>query len=85
MSLALINEYAMVNGWDLNVFPKNTWTPAQNQRYNEWAEFAGKVDSDYSNMTEFAGTTYEPPQQTAWSQQTIKRARYGGGADDPTR
>ena len=58
--LSLINEYAMSNGWDLNVFPKNTWTPAQNKRYNEWAKLAGKVDSDYSNVTEFAGTTYEP-------------------------
>ena len=70
--LSLINEYAMSNGWDLNVFPKNTWTPAQNQRYNEWAKLAGNVDSNYSNVTEFAGTTYEPPQQTAWDQQTFQ-------------
>ena len=61
MSIALINEYAMMNGWDLNVFPKNTWSAAQNQRFVEWAKFAGKVDSNYSNTTEFAGTTYEPP------------------------
>ena len=61
MSIALVNEYAMVNGWDLNVFPKNTWSGAQNQRFMEWAELAGKVDSDYSNTTGFAGTTYEPP------------------------
>ena len=73
--LSLINEYAMSNGWDLNVFPKNTWSAAQNQRYNEWAKLAGRVDSDYSSMTEFAGTTYEPPQQTAWSQQNWQPGR----------
>ena len=70
-----VDEYAMINGWDLNVFPKNTWSVAQNQRYMEWAKFAGKVDSDYSNLTSFAGTTYEPPQQTAWSQQNWQPGR----------
>jgi len=53
-------EYAMANGWDLD---QNRWSFAQNKRYNEWAKFATSVDNDYSNMTEFAGTTLEatPP------------------------